>query len=58
MLAGVRYIGGKMFSNDTMPVGGVLLVKEALDVLSNLLLSLFLVDGPIDLLLDVLLHFG
>ena len=45
-----------MLADHTVPVGGVFLVKEILDELRDLLLSLFLIDGTVDLLFNIILH--
>ena len=57
MLRGVSYIARKMFSNHAVPVGRILFVKEFLDALGNeLLITVKLINGQVDLLLHVLLH--
>ena len=57
MLRGVSYIARKMLSNDAVPVGRILFVKEFLDALGNeLLITVKLINGQVDLLLHVLLH--
>ncbi len=47
-----------MLAHDTVPVWRVFVVKESFDVLRDFLFSLLLVNGPIDLLLHVVLHLG
>ena len=57
MLRGVSYIARKMLSNDTVPVGRILFVKEFLDTFGNgLLITVVLINGQVDLFLHVLLH--
>ena len=55
--ARVRYVRREVLTNHTVPVWRVLLVEETLDVLCNLLLSIFLVHDLIDLLFKVTFHF-
>ena len=56
MLAGVCHIRGEVLADDAVPVGRVLLVEEGLDELGNFLLGLLLIDGSVDLLLNIVLH--
>ena len=56
MLTLVGYIARKVFSDAAMPVGTVGLIKELLDELTDLPLGFFLIDGFIDLLLDLVFH--
>jgi hypothetical protein len=45
-----------VLADDAVPVGRVLLVEEGLDELGNFLLGLLLIDGSVDLLLNIVLH--
>ena len=56
MLTLVGYIACKMFSDTAMPVGTIRLIKELLNELTDLPLGFFLIDGFINLLLDIIFH--
>ncbi|TNV76624.1 hypothetical protein FGO68_gene4135 [Halteria grandinella] len=56
VLARVGYERGEVLSDDTVPVGRVLFVEEGLEIFGDFLLSLFLIDSAVNLLLDVVFH--
>ena len=45
-----------MLADDAVPVRGVFLVEEGLDVLGYFLFGLLLIDGTVNLLLHIMLH--
>ena len=57
MLALISYETCKVLADTAMPVRAVSLIKEFLNKLTDVLLSLMLIDGLIDLLLNIVLHF-
>ena len=55
--ARVRYVRREVLAHHAVPVGRIFFVKETLNVLGDLLLSVLLVHDLVNLLLEVALHF-
>ena len=56
VLACISNVWCKMLAYYTMPVWWILLIKETLNVFRNFLLSFFIIDSTIDLLLYIVFH--
>ena len=57
MLALISYETCKMLTHTAVPVGTVGLVEEFLNKFTDVLFGLVLIDGLVDLLLNIVFHF-